>query len=111
LLLSVVFYESSNGNVPVLRWLRELNAVDRKTLGLDLLRVQKNWPIGMPVCRSLGGGLWEVRSTLSHGGIARMIFCMLSSKIFVLHGFIKKTQATPSTDLDLARKRMKDVLK
>jgi phage-related protein len=110
-LLKVVFYESSNGNVPVLRWLRELDTAERKILGLDLLRVQKNWPIGMPVCKSLSGGLWEVRSSLSNGGIARMIFCMRENKIYVLHGFIKKTQATPKDDLDLARKRMKEVLK
>jgi phage-related protein len=110
-LLLVVFYESNSGNTPVLRWLREMNPVDRKTLGLDLLRVQENWPIGMPVCKSLGGGLWEVRTTLFNGGIARMIFCMRDNKIFVLHGFIKKTQATPKGDLDLARKRMKEVLK
>jgi len=110
-LLAVVFYASSNGNVPVLHWLRDMHAADRKTLGLDLLRVQQNWPLGMPVCRSLGGGLWEVRSNLANGAIARMIFCLENNKVFVLHGFIKKTQATPKTDLDLARKRMKEVLR
>jgi len=88
-----------------------MHAADRKTLGLDLLRVQQNWPLGMPVCRSLGGGLWEVRSNLANGAIARMIFCLENNKVFVLHGFIKKTQATPKTDLDLARKRMKEVLR
>ena len=33
------------------------------------------WPVGMPLCRALGEGLWEVRSTLPSKRIARVIFC------------------------------------
>jgi phage-related protein len=110
-LLPIVFYQTAAGSVPVLDWLRKSDAIDRKQLGLDLLRVQENWPIGMPVCRSLGSGLWEVRSSLSGGRIARMIFCLKGSEIYVLHGFMKKTQKTPQQDLALAQKRMKEILK
>jgi phage-related protein len=110
-MLPVVFYQSSMGKVPVLEWLRELDARDRKQIGLDLLRVQENWPIGMPVCRSLGGGLWEVRSNLNGGRIARIMFCLAHGEVYVLHGFLKTTQKTPPKELDLAKKRMKEVLK
>ena len=65
----------------------------------------------MPLCRSLGGGMWEVRSSLLGGKIARLLFCLHGGEIFVLHGFIKKTQKTPAQDLKLAEKRMKEVLK
>lgn len=109
--LTVVFYRTAAGKAPVLEWLRELSGPDRKQLGWDLLRVQENWPIGMPVCRSLGAGLWEVRSGLTGGRIARMIFCLKEGEIFVLHGFLKTTQKTPTHDLALAHKRMKEVLK
>lgn len=110
-MLSVVFYQTSAGSIPVLDWLRKQESIDRRQLGLDLLRVQENWPIGMPVCKSLGHGLWEVRSSLSGGRIARMIFCLKRSEIYVLHGFMKKTQKTPQQELTLAQKRMKEVLK
>jgi phage-related protein len=110
-MLPVVFYQTSSGRAPVLDWLRELDARDRKQLGLDLLRVQENWPIGMPVCRSLGTGLWEVRSNLSGGRIARMMFCVAAGEVFVLHGFLKTTRKTPQSDLALAKKRMNEVLK
>lgn len=109
--LSVVFYRTANGAVPVLEWLREMDREDRRQLGLDLLRVQENWPIGMPLCRNLGGGLWEARSSLEGGRIARILFCLRAGEIFVLHGFIKKTQKTPLQELKLAEKRMKEVLK
>lgn len=72
------------------------------------MRVQFRWPVGMPLCRPLKDGLWEVRSTLSDGGIARTFFCVHEDKILVLSGFIKKTQKTPDEELKRARKRMKE---
>jgi phage-related protein len=67
------------------------------------------WPIGMPLCRPLGEGLWEVRSKLPSRRIARLLFFVHEGRIGVVHGFIKKTQKTPADDLDLARKRMKEM--
>ena len=110
-MLKVVFYKTGAGRVPVLEWLRSLPAVDKREIGLDLMRVQENWPIGMPICKSLGQGLWEVRSNLVGGRIARLLFCLIEGEVCVLHGFFKTTQKAPKTDLDLARKRMKEVLK
>lgn len=63
----------------------------------------------MPLCRSLSGGLWELRSTLPSGRIARTLFFVHEDRIGVVHGFIKKTQKTPDDVLDLARKRMKEM--
>jgi phage-related protein len=71
--------------------------------------VQFGWPIGMPVCRPLSGGLWEVRSTLPSRRIARVLFFVHEDRIGVVHGFIKKTQKTPADDLNLARRRMKEM--
>ena len=110
-MLPVVFYQTAAGAVPVLEWIRALGSADRKKVGLDLLRVQENWPIGMPVCTSLGRGLREVRSNLADRRIARLMFCIREREILVLHGFMKTTQKTPTHDLALAHKRMKEVLK
>jgi phage-related protein len=63
----------------------------------------------MPYCRSLGNGLWKVRSDLTDGKIGRAIFCVVRGRMVLLHGFIKKTQKTPAKDMELALKRMKEV--
>lgn len=97
------------GHEPVRAWLLELERDDRLTIGADLQRVQYRWPIGMPLCRSLGHGLWEVRTSLSGNRIARVLICFHDGLLYALHGFIKKTQATPKTELLLARKRMNEV--
>lgn len=107
--LPAVFYRSTSGAEPVRDWLKELPYDDRRILGRDIATAEFGWPMGMPLCRSLGGGLWEIRSNLIHGRIARVIFCISSGRMVLLHSFVKKTQKTPQSDLELARKRQKEV--
>ena len=107
----VRFYRTKAGVEPVLEWLRSLDKADRRMIGLDLMRVQFGWPIGMPLVRSLKGGLWEVRSTLPSQRIARMVLCFHEGTVVVVHGFIKKTQKAPAEDLELARRRMREMTK
>lgn len=109
--LPVRFYCTDGGREPVLDCLRGLDKEDRRAIGLDLMRVQFGWPIGMPLVGSLKDGLWEVRSTLPSQRIARLILCFHGQMLVVLHGFIRKTQKTPADDLALAKRRMKDVTK
>jgi len=107
--IPIVFYRTAQGGEPVREWLRSLPAEDKRRIGRDLARVQYGWPVGMPLCRSLGQGLWEVRSALPSRRIARALFFIYEEQIAVVHGFIKKTQRTPPDDVALARKRMKEI--
>lgn len=105
------FFRTSNAKEPVRDWLKQLDEPDRKTIGIDLKTVEYGWPIGMPTCRPMGQGLYEVRSNLSDGKIARVFFCVQNNQMVLLHGFIKKTQKTPKQDLDLALDRKKQLEK
>ncbi len=58
------FWRSLSGREPVREWLSQLPLDDRKVIGRDMAKVQFGWPLGLPLCRSLGDGLWEVRSSL-----------------------------------------------
>ena len=84
-----------------------MDLADRKSIGEDIKDVEFSWPIGMPLVRSRGRGLWEVRSSLARGRIARVLFCVVASEMVLLHIFIKTTQKTPVRDIDLAVKRMR----
>ena len=77
--IPVVFFRADSGAEPVRDWLKALPAVERHVIGRDLMRAQWRWPVGMP------------------------------EKLVVLHGLIKKTAKTPPGDLDLARRRMKEI--
>jgi phage-related protein len=103
------FYQLPSGKKPVREWLMQLDGEDRRIAGFDVQTVEFGWPIGMPVCKPLGDGLWEVRSNFSGGIIGRIIFCLVNNEMVLLHGFIKKTQKTPLAELALSRKRMREI--
>jgi phage-related protein len=106
--IPVVFYRTPGGGDVVLDWLKGLAETERAIIGQDLMRVQFRWPVGMPLCRPLGDGLWEVRSDCPGNRIARLLFSVVGSRIVVLHGFIKKTRKMPDDDMALARRRKRE---
>jgi phage-related protein len=100
-----IFYRTEGGGEPVRDWLRGFSPEDRKRIGEDIKTVEFGWPIGMPVCRPLGDGIYEVRTSLLQNRIARVLFYIdKKGRMVLLHGFIKKTRKTPDEDLDLARR-------
>ena len=105
--IGLVFFRTKGGNEPVREWLKSLSQQDCHAVGRDLMDIQFGWPVGMPLCRSLGNGLWEARTSLEDR-IARVIFCFSGGELVALHGFIKKTQRTPKPDIDIAAKRKKE---
>jgi phage-related protein len=106
--IPVVFYRTATGGEVVRNWLRSLDNGDRNAIGQDLMRVQYRWPVGMPLCRPMSDGLWELRCNLQSNRIARVLFSVRQGKILLLHGFIKKTRKMPDDDLALARKRNRE---
>lgn len=104
-ILKVSFY--TNGNTePVRDWLKSLSGADKKTIGEDIKTVQYGWPLGMPLVGHIDGDTWEVRIKLDNR-IARVLFCLEQSSMVLLHGFIKKTQKTPDSEIDIAKDRLK----
>ncbi len=108
-ILVVAFYRTDAGHEPVRIWLKELNKNARRVIGEDIKTAQFGWPIGMPLIRKIDRGLWEIRSHLKDG-IARVIFTVEGQTMVLLHGFIKKSQKIPKTDLDTAKRRFADLL-
>ena len=74
--------------------------------------IEKSGPaLGKPYTAPLGEGLFEIRAK-GKEGIGRSLFCTVKGReVVILHSFIKKTQKTPKKNLDLAKKRMKEIKK
>jgi phage-related protein len=104
-----IFFRTPAGTEPVRVWLKELPEEERQAIGKDLLRAQWRWPVGMPLCRAMGSGLWEIRTDLPTKRTARVLACFYREHLVALHGFVKKTRTTPEEDLALARKRKKEM--
>ena len=72
--IPAIFYRTEAGGEPVREWLKGLSPEDRKRIGEDIKTVEFGWPVGMPVCKPLGNGIYEVRSSLAQNHIARVLF-------------------------------------
>ena len=107
-ILVVAFYRTNAGNEPVREWLKSLSRGNKRMIGEDIKTAQFGWPLGMPLIRKLERGLWEVRSNTDYG-IARVLFTVDGNTMILLHGFVKKSQKTPLTDLNTARRRLADL--
>jgi phage-related protein len=113
--LGLRFYRTAAGTAPVRDWLRSLAAPVRQRIGKDLYKVQLGGPtIGKPLVDGLGDGLYEVRSSHDKNEyrtlfyVERGTIVAVQSTMVIVHGLHKKTRKTPSEDLALARKRMKE---
>ena len=99
-----IFYCTEAGGEPVREWLKDFSPDDRKRIGEDIKTAEFGWAIGMPVCRPLGNGIYEVRTSVAQNRIARVLFYIdKTGQMVLLHGFIKKSQKAPVEDLDLAK--------
>jgi phage-related protein len=107
--IPLVFWKSASGREPVRDWLNELPRDDQRVIGRDIAKVQFGWPVGLPLCKPLAGGLWEVRSSLPSRREGRVLFGFYDETLVALHAFIKKSQKTPLADLTLARQRFKEL--
>jgi len=108
-IIPAAFYSTETGAEPVREWLKGLDSEERRIIGTDIRTVEFGWPVGMPVCRPMGNGLFEVRSAITGKRIARILFCIHEGTMVLVHGFVKKTRKTPDTDLATALKRKREV--
>ena len=104
--IPVHFFKLDSGREPVREWLKDLGRENRKSVGEDIKTLQFGWPVGMPLARKMGDDLWELRSNVSFG-IARTFFTIYEKRIVLLHGFVKKSQKTPSNELSTVKRRLK----
>ena len=103
--LRVVFFKTGSDTEPVRDWLKSLKKEDRKIIDEDIKTIQFGWPLGMPLVRKMDADLWEARCRLPNR-IARVVFTIQQDTMILLHGFIKKSQKTPPSDLNAAKKRL-----
>ena len=107
--IPLTFYRTRSGREPVREWYKAQPKEDRHAIGHDLGSAQWAWPVGMPLCKPMGAGLYEIRTTLPSHRIARTLLIYWHGQLVALHAFIKKTRTTPHADITLARTRQKEI--
>ena len=105
----LVFYETAEGNRPAEVWLRGQGPKVQARFAriFDLLE-EHGTSVREPYVAHLRGKIWEVR--VEHAKVQRRVlyFAAPERKFVLLHGFVKKTQRTPSREIGVAEQRMQD---
>ncbi len=112
-LWKIVFYQDGKGKRPVQEFLDGLSKTARAAVlrDLDLLK-EFGIKIGFPTVRPVTGvrKLWELRVKTSDGAVRVFYAALTGGRFILLHGFVKKSDKTPKTELELAAKRLQEVL-
>ena len=110
----IYFYQDSNGNKPVLDYLRELAAKKDKDSRIkfnkmnDYIQMLSQYGIqaGEPYIKHLDGEIWELRPQRT-----RVLFvAWLDGGFVLLHHFLKKSQKTPKREIDKAKREWQDLI-
>lgn len=105
----VDFYRLSNGSAPVEAFLDGLN-IKMKNKAIDSLLLLEEFGnrLREPYSKPVGDGLFELRIKFSSDISRIFYFFFADNKIILTNGFIKKTQKTPKSQIELARKYKAD---
>ena len=108
-MFQVEFYETEDGENPVADFLDSLeNKMAAKLIGLMELLEEKGNELGMPYSKHLGNQIFELRCKFGSNITRALYFFYSGKKIIITNGFVKKTQKTPSGEIELAERRRAD---
>lgn len=106
-------YKRARFHDAALEALREFPDEARKRLGRAIDELQKGRKLSMPLSRpmpSVAAGVEELRVRDENGAFRVFCYTRLANSVLVFHAFQKKTEKTPRREIDIARKRLKELL-
>lgn len=107
----IIFYETDKGEKPVSDFLNSLNDKMRAKMLLSIRIVrEKGYQVRMPYSEELEDGIFELRAKVGSDISRVLYFFVVGRKIILTNGFIKKTQKTPRSEIERAKKYRADYL-
>lgn len=108
---TVEFYEKANGEIPVEEFLLRLDKKMRaKLLGILEILQEKGNQLREPYSKHLDDGIFEIRGKVGSDISRVLYFFYYEGKIVMTNGFVKKTQKTPKSEIETAKKYRKDYI-
>lgn len=82
----------------------------KREAGFQLDRVQHDLePLDWKPMKTVGAGVREIRIRCADGAYRVIYTAKVGNAVYVLHAFQKKTQRTPHRDIELAKRRLKEI--
>ena len=107
--MEVEFYKTAEGKEVIAEFLESLPGKDMAKVFRDIELLAEYAPnLHEPYTKHIEGPIWELRSKFSSNIYRILYYIRRNNKLILLHGFTKKTQKTPPSEIELARKRLSD---
>ena len=104
---SIVFYTDHRGKCPPLEFIEELPVMEQAKIRNALRLLQEfGTNLSMPHAKPIQGKLWELRP----GGIRLFYFAYIEQQFVILHGFRKQSQKAPGGEIEIALRRMQELM-
>ena len=108
-MFSIDYYEDGRGNKPAQEFIDSLDAkMKAKVFGRLELLEEHGSRLGMPFSRHLEDGIFELRTVMGNNITRILYFFVIGEHIILTHGFVKKTQKTPSQEIKRAKRIRED---
>ena len=108
----VEFYEKENGEQPAKEFLLSLDKKLRAKLADTIMILQDNgYELREPYSKHISEGIFELRAKQGSDTTRVMYFFYVDRHIILTNGFIKKTQKTPQSEIEKAKRYRSDYLK
>ena len=108
---TVEYYRDSKGKEPVAEFIDALSIESRAKV-FRTIKLLKDYGVLLkePYTRQVRGKIRELRIRDSAGAVRIFYFTFTGRRIILVHGFIKKTEKTPLSEIETAEKRMNDFI-
>lgn len=104
---SIVFYKDHRGKCPPLEFIEELPVMEQAKIRNALRLLQEfGTNLSMPHAKPIQGKLWELRP----GGIRLFYFAYIEQQFVILHGYRKQSQKAPGGEIEIALRRIQELM-
>lgn len=110
--MKVIFYDKQDGTVPVQDFLRSLDVKMRAKVAraIDLLKMN-GYELREPHSKPLGDGIFELSAQVATNISRVLYFFVVNGRAVLTHGFVKRTEQTPQSEIDRAKRYREDFLR
>lgn len=106
------FFKKQDGSCPVEEFLDSLDNKMRAQILLAIALLETNGPqLREPYSKPLGDGIFEIRAKQGNNITRTLYFFYDGKQIILTNGFVKKTQKTPSAEIQRAKKYRAEYLR
>lgn len=107
----IIFYNKADGTEPAKDFLDNLDVKMRAKMLRTIVLLQNNgYELREPYSKLLKNGIFELRAKVGSDISRVLYFFVVGKKIVLTNGFIKKTQKTPTEEIERAERYRSDYL-